>query len=739
MRILQFKKRFLSSTVFFGLLVILLIASVGASLTGWTRNYGGTDSDYATALVETSDGGYAIAGYTGPFGAGIDDFWLIKTDSLGNLEWTQTYGGTSIDRANSLVQTSDGGYAIAGETLSFGAGMGDFWLIKTDANGNEQWNKLYGGTDRDSQQSLVHTSDGGYAIGGYTYSFSAGGADFWLVKTDANGNVQWNQTYGGPELDAADSLIQTNDGGYAIAGVTHSFGAGGKDFWLVKTDGAGNMEWNQTYGGIEGEGIFTSLVQTSDGGYALAGETESFGAGNQDFWLVKTDPVGNLQWNKTYGGMFSDTARSLVQTSDGGYALAGETNSFGLGNGDAWLVKTDASGNMEWNQTHGGTRSESVESLVETSDGGYALAGETRSFSAGHIDAWLVKTDGHGKIPEFLVHIKADGTVEGTDKIQQNGNIYTFTDNIFVDEFSVERDNIIVDGNGYTLSGSGVYGGGIGFNLNNINNVTIQNTNIQNFTFGIHLQASFFTTISGNNINNNRVGISLTYSYDNIISGNKITTNNLIGIYFFGGSHNLISGNNITANRDGLQMYGSLNTISGNTITNNSYSGFIIRHSSEYNHIKGNTITNNSNGIHLTRSTYNSIFENNITDNNNGMYFYKESSNNTIYSNNFVNNDIQIFIDPKHAENLSVNVWDNGVEGNYWSNYTGIGDTPHIIDENNQDNYPLVKQYIIPEFPSWIPLLFTLLALTVTLITYRYNLHVKPKNQQKHVKPETRA
>jgi parallel beta-helix repeat protein len=645
------KSCFLSSMVLFVLLSILVSIPVRASLIGWSQNYGGTDGDYATSVVETSDGGYALAGYTGPFGAGIDDFLLIKTDSLGKLEWNQTYGGTSIDRACSVVETSDGGYAILGETLSFGAGMGDFWLIKTDANGNMQWSKLYGGTDRDAAQSLVETSDGGYALAGYTYSYGAGSNDAWLVKTDELGNMEWNRTYGTADRDIASSLVQTSDGGYAIAGQTYSFGAGEGDFWLVKTDGSGNIEWSQTYGGTGTEGIFVSLVQTADAGYAIAGD---FGS---DYWLVKTNSAGKLQWNQTYGGRLSDTARSLVQTSDGGYALAGETRSFGAGIGDAWLVKTDASGNMEWNHTYGGPMSELAASLIETSDGGYALAGETGSFSAGHIDAWLVKTDEQGKLPEHHVRIKADGTVEGTDKIQQNGNFYTFTENIFVDDFSVEKNNIIVDGNGYALSGSGVHGSGTGFDLTNRINVTIQNMNIHHFTTGILLNCSFYCNVTGNTVINNAEGIHAISSYDNIISGNDITSNNWIGIYF-GGSHNIISGNI-------------------------------------------------------------------IIDNNVGMYFYKQSSNNTIYSNDFVNNDLQISIDPELEQNVIVNAWDNGAEGNYWNDYNGtdtdgdgIGDTPYILDENNQDNYPLMEPNIIPEFPSWI-ILPLFIAATLTTLIYR--------------------
>jgi parallel beta-helix repeat protein len=701
------------------ILFVLLIIPVGASLAGWRQNYGGTDNDYATSLVQTSDGGYAIGGYTTSFGAGMDDFWLIKADSSGNLEWNETYGGTSIDRASALVQTSDDGYAIAGETLSYGAGGGDYWLVKTDANGNMQWNKQYGGTDRDSAQSLVQTSDGGYAIGGYTHSFGAGSIDAWLVKTDASGNMEWNKTYGEADRDIASSLVQTSDGGFAIAGQTYSIGAGEGDFWLIKTDGSGNVQWSQTYGGTGTEGIFASLIQTSDGGYAVAGETSSFGAGSQDFWLVKTDSAGDLQWSQTYGGTVSDVAYSLIQTVDGGYAIAGESNSFA--EGDFWWFKTDANGNMEWNQTYGGTESDLAVSLVQSSDGGYAITGPTRSFSSGGYDAWLLKTDEDGVVPDFRVYIRADGTVEGTDKIRRDGNSYTFTDNVF-NEIIVEIDAITVDGNGYTLYGPR---SGVGFDLAGVDNVTIQNVNIQGFRTGVLLQTSFYITISGNTITNNRNGIDLTYSYDNIISGNTITNNNY-GIRFSGGSHNMILDNTIINNsNDGFQMYGSYNTVSQNTISDNSGNGFMLRDSSMYNVIRGNTITNNNNlGISLTRATFNIILENNITDNTNGMFFRLHSSNNTIYSNNFANN-MQILI-----ENDSTNDWDNGVVGNYWNGYNGtdsdgdgVGDTPYVIDENNQDNYPLVGQYVIPEFPSWTPLLIAgFFAVTVFSIAYRCGL-----------------
>jgi hypothetical protein len=364
---------------------------------GWNKTYGGTSPDELYWVVQTGDGGYALAGYTMSFGAGDRDFWLVKTDANGNMQWNKTYGGTSPDWAFSVVQTGDGGYALAGSTQSFGTGGCDFWLVKTDANGNMQWNKTYGGTGYDYAQSVVKTGDGGYAIAGPTTSFGAGNDDFWLVKTDANGNMQWNKTYGGTGYDYAQSVVKTGDGGYAIAGPTTSFGAGNDDFWLVKTDANGNMQWNKTYGGT-GDDWAVSLIQTGDGGYALAGYTSSFGAGWYDFWLVKTNSAGTMQWNKTYGGTNADYGRSVVQTGDGGYALAGYTYSFGAGNADDWLVKTDASGNQLWNTTYGGTSEDGAYWVVQTGDGGYALAGFTYSFGAGNRDAWLVKTESNGNM-----------------------------------------------------------------------------------------------------------------------------------------------------------------------------------------------------------------------------------------------------------------------------------------------------------------------------------------------------
>ena len=367
------------------------ISSAELGHTNWNKTYGGFRIEVAYSVIQTSDGGYAIAGYTTTYGAGKHDFWLVKTDSTGNLEWSRTYGGPeSNEEAYSVIQTSDGGYLIAGEK-SDGDGEEDFWLVKTDSSGNLEWSRTYGGSGGDVARSVIQTSDGGYVIAGYTNSYGAGGFDFWLVKTDSAGNIEWSKTYGGPEWDLAKGpVIQTSDGGYVMAGYTRSYGAGEGDFWLVKTDSAGNLEWNKTYGGPREE-VAYSVIQTSDGGYVMAGYTESYGAGIHDFWLVKTDSAGNLEWSKAYGGPKVDVAYSVVQTSDGGYLIAGYTNSYGAGGFDFWLVKTDSSGNIEWSRTYGGPKSDEARSVIQTLDGGYAVVGLTQSYGAGMADFWLIK------------------------------------------------------------------------------------------------------------------------------------------------------------------------------------------------------------------------------------------------------------------------------------------------------------------------------------------------------------
>jgi hypothetical protein len=377
-------------------------AEASGSVDGFEQTYGGTKSQQAFCVIQTNDGGYALAGYTQSYGVGTANFWLVKTDASGNEQWTRTYGGSKDDEARCVIQTSDGGYALAGYTTSFGAGGADFYVVKTDARGNEQWAKTYGGPKDDVAYSVVQTSDAGYALAGYTQSYGVGVANYWLVRTDADGNELWNKTYGGLGDDRCYSVIKTDDGGFALAGKTSSFSIGFSDLWLVKTDAYGNEIWNQTYGGYF-DNLAYSVIQTSDGGYGLAGTTDAAGAGGVDMFLVKANSTGYEEWNNTYGGPGYEEAWSVVQTkSDGGYALGGSTTSYGPpGASHFWLVKTDSKGNILWNQTYGGLRNDTCYSMIQTSDGGYALAGSTASYGPGPLNFWLVKTDQNGVVPEF--------------------------------------------------------------------------------------------------------------------------------------------------------------------------------------------------------------------------------------------------------------------------------------------------------------------------------------------------
>ena len=381
------------------LLFILLLCTPALvfSQQRWERTYGGTNDDWGNSVQQTTDGGYIIAGGTYSFGVGNHDVYLIKTNASGNTLWTRTYGGTSEDDGIFVQQTTDGGYIVAGYTNSFGADSEDVYLIKTNASGDTLWTRTYGGTNQDEGWTVQQTSDGGYIIAGYTNSFGAGLYDVYLIKTNASGDTLWTKTYGGTNWDYGSSVQQTSDGGYIIAGGTKSFGAGLYDVYLIKTNASGDTLWTRTYGGTRGDDGF-SVQQTSDGGYVIAGGTYSFGAGGMDVYLIKANALGDTLWTRAYGGTNSDFGQSVQQTSDGGYIVAGYTYSFGAGWFDVYLIKTDANGGTLWTKTYGGTDYDAGYSVQQTQDGGYIIAGCTGSFGAGSRDVYLIKTDANGNV-----------------------------------------------------------------------------------------------------------------------------------------------------------------------------------------------------------------------------------------------------------------------------------------------------------------------------------------------------
>jgi hypothetical protein len=361
---------------------------------GWNKTYGGTAEDTLPSVIQTNDGGYLLSGYTRSFGSGQTDFWSLKIDSGGNVQWNKTYGGPYREEAVCSIQTSDGGYATVGNKDVSGYENFDVWLVKTDSFGVAQWNKTYGGGAYDfagGHKCLVQTSDGGYAIGGRTRSWAVGQEDSLLIKTDSGGNMQWYKIYGGYDYEGCIPMIQTADGGYALAGWQNPH-----YMYLVKTNSSGDMQWSNTYGGTGYENGF-DLIQTIEGGFAIAGSTTSYGAGGIDFYVVKTDSSGVMQWNKTYGGSGDDEAHSLIQMSDGEFVISGWTKSYGAGLADCWIVWTDASGNMQSSKTYGGTSDDyGYGRLFQSEDGGLMMACMTQSLGAGNFDWWLIKTDAAG-------------------------------------------------------------------------------------------------------------------------------------------------------------------------------------------------------------------------------------------------------------------------------------------------------------------------------------------------------
>ena len=367
----------------------------------FAETYGGERDDVCKSIQQTNDGGYIIAGWTYSFGSGDADVWLIKIDKNGKKMWDKTYGDKHWEEGHSVQQTSDNGYIILGMTFPPIEDGANVWLIKTDNNGNLQWDETYRQGNWADGRSVQQTNDGGYIIAGWTQPDNDLG-DFLLIKTDNNGQILWKKNYGGNSSEGSSSVQQSNDGGYIIIGSTSSYGAGGFDMLMIKTDLNGNFEWNKTIGGLNDD-KGASVLQTDDWGYIIVGSTESFGAGDSDAWLIKTDCNGDHIWMKTFGGKYDDSAYSVDITTDGGYIIIGMTESYGAGGSDIWLIKTDSSGNEQWNKTFGRNGNDYGFSIQVTADGGYIFAGITRPYANGidgYSDGWIYKTDSSGNIYE---------------------------------------------------------------------------------------------------------------------------------------------------------------------------------------------------------------------------------------------------------------------------------------------------------------------------------------------------
>ncbi|MFX0087079.1 MAG: hypothetical protein ACFFAU_15580 [Candidatus Hodarchaeota archaeon] len=355
----------------------------------WSQSYGDTGSDLAGSVIQTIDSGYAFAGV---YGLPEEQeqlsaiLWLMKTNSSGYHVWNETFWCRYGWGIQGLIQTTDGGFAIAG----FAIEGGDVILVKTDVNGNHEWNRTIGGNKTAEQAlSIIQTVDEGYVLSGYSFSYGTGSQDFWLVKVNSTGYHEWNRTFGGNGDEVAWSIVHTTDGGFVLTGGTQSYGAGESDIWLLKVNSSGHHEWNHTFGGIRDDNSY-SLVQTADGGFAIAGTTttleylteNTFKVVGMDFWLVKTDKNGIQEWNRSFHHSGDESCFVMIQTSDHGFALAGD-----IRDSDTWFVKTNSTGHQVWSHIFPET---GIRSMIQTSDGGIVLGGSTFS-SAGDGDALLLK------------------------------------------------------------------------------------------------------------------------------------------------------------------------------------------------------------------------------------------------------------------------------------------------------------------------------------------------------------
>ena len=365
----------------------------------WTKGYGTAHEDVAREGRQTADGGYIVVGMGGR-SSNNEDIMLVKTDAQGNETWRKFFGGSYKDFGESVWQTTDGGYVLAGMRRTSRKNE-DVYLVKTDGNGNLQWEKTFGGSGDDHGWCVQQTSDGGYIVSGHTNSSGAGSFDVYLIKTDSAGNVQWDHTYGSA-LEERGWFVREDpaNGGYIVCGVAWIETPVEKkdDIYLIKVDTDGKLEWEKNYGGKLGEHGWC-VQPTSDGGYIVAGHSESHGNGGWDFYLLKTDSNGNMQWQNNYGqpGLIYDEAWGVQQTSDGGYILAGGT---GIEPGmlpgkdegvwSVYVVKTDSVGNMQWDLTYGNTSHNAAEFIALTDDGGYIV---------------IVDSDGYGseEAPNFAL------------------------------------------------------------------------------------------------------------------------------------------------------------------------------------------------------------------------------------------------------------------------------------------------------------------------------------------------
>ncbi|MDB4108147.1 hypothetical protein N9551_00875 [Flavobacteriaceae bacterium] len=398
--------------------------------TDFVLTLGGSKNESAQAVTKTNDGGYAVLGYTQSMNGDVTsklnesyDYWLLKFNEANTLEWQKTYGGSEDDRGSDLIQTSDGGYAVIGKSkssdgdVSENLGYEDFWITKLDASGSISWEYAYGFAGSDTPYSIIQTNDNGYLLTGVLdVSASNGqgdrkantarrhaGGDYWVIKLNANGFKQWSNYYGGTFTDTAYDAIQTEDSGYIIVGSSDSADVdisnnhGGYDFWVIKISNTGELIWEKSFGGSETDEA-RAISQTSDGNYLVVGDTRSDdfdvskNNGAADLWVIKITPEGTVLWEKTLGGTSFDVGRSISKTEDNGFLISGSSRSTdgnltnNSGQNDAWVLKIDRSGGLDWQKTIGGSEIDFFYDTVELNNQTIVAVGDSSSSNENNLE-----------------------------------------------------------------------------------------------------------------------------------------------------------------------------------------------------------------------------------------------------------------------------------------------------------------------------------------------------------------
>ena len=573
----------------------------------WQKCLGGTGTDTANAMQLTADGGYIVAGGTFSYDGDVtgnhklsqapptSDFWVVKLDGVGGLVWQKCLGGGSDESANSVQQTADGGYIVAGQARSVdgdviglhgGVVAGtDAWVVKLNASGGLVWQKCLGGSSpygraHDSANAVQQTADGGYILAGYTASDNGdvtgyhGGYDAWVVKLDASGGLVWQRCLGGTSYDMAQAVQQTADGGYILAGYTNSVDGDVAgipthvgDIWIVKLNAAGGLVWQKCLGGTKYDGP-SSMQLTADGGCIIAGNTESNDGdvtgnhGATDAWVVKLDAGGTLVWQRCLGGANADNPSLVRQTADGGYIVAGETRSTdgdftgNRGLADAWVVKLNASGGLVWQKCLGGTNYDGANAVQQTADGGYILSGYTSSTDGdvignhGNSDCWVVK------LGPPLPYAGMTITRPGFYTLDSNRDYGNWDIGILI-----ASSDVVLDGMGYGVEGFNVEGSlgisVIGDGDAPLHNITIRNISLRYWNCGIEVNGATDFTIENVLSEWNTDGIWISNPNENrgIITASTFRNNLMNGISLDYTGQITVEHCSIYSNREGMYLY----------------------------------------------------------------------------------------------------------------------------------------------------------------------------------------